>query len=325
MANYQTQLQSLGYRYDTNTATGYNKINGFSFIVSILTSSKVFIVSADCKPQNENDAVELNKYLQQFTADRKKTVNSAAFDGKTISISYPMGLSTNITDRVKEATDAIMYFIGQCGCVPICRGCGQPVNTDIYAVGGKVASLCPNCFSQVQNGMMAETRAEAEKTTNVPMGILGAALGGLVGAVIWVIFYMLGYIVYIAGFAAGFLGLAGFKKFGKKLTTSGVIISIAISFIMLLAGMYLATAIDVYNAFKEYYDITFMDSFSIMSQLFDASSELSVLSPELHSEFCSSVAYNWIIGMITYVIAAVVSVIQFFKERKIKNQAVRLG
>lgn len=325
MANYQTQLQSLGYRYDTGSATGYNKINGFSFVVSILPSSKTYIISTDCKPQNENGAIELNKYLQQFTADRKKTVNSAAFDGKTISISYRMGMTANITNEVKEATDAIMYFVAQCNCVPICRGCGQAVNTDIYSVGGKVVSLCPNCFNQVQNGMMAETRAEAEKTTNVPMGILGAALGGLVGAVIWIIFYMLGYIVYIAGFAAGFLGLAGFKKFGKKLTTSGVVISIAISFIMLIAGMYLATAIDVYNAFKEYYDITFADSFSIMSQLFDASSELSLLSPELHSEFCSSVAYNWIIGIITYIVAAVISVVQFFKDRKVKNQAVRLS
>lgn len=325
MANYQTQLQSLGYSYDANTATGYNKINGFSFIVSILPSSKTFIVSTACKPQDENSAVELNRYLQQFTVDRKKTVNSAAFDGKNINISYRMGMSANITEGVKEATDAIMYFIVQCNCAAICPMCGQILNTDIYAVGGKVVSLCPNCFSQAQNGMMADTRAEAEKTTNVPMGILGAALGGLVGAVIWMIFYMLGYIVYIAGFAAGFLGVAGFKKFGKKLTTSGVVISIAISFVMLLAGMYLATAIDVYNAFKEYYDITFMDSFSIMSQLFDASSELSVLSPELHSEFCSSVAYNWIIGMITYVVAAVISVVQFFKDRKIKNQAVRLS
>lgn len=143
MANYQTQLQSLGYKYVQSAATGYAKINGIPFMVKIDASAKTYTVSASCCPQDENGAVTLNSYLQQFSADRKKTVNMANYSNNTISIVYRMGMSTDITYNVKEATDAIMHFVTQSGCIPVCNACGQQVATDFYSVRGNCTYPLP--------------------------------------------------------------------------------------------------------------------------------------------------------------------------------------
>lgn len=313
MANYQTQLQSLGYKYDTTSTTGYTKINGFAFSVHIDASSKVYTVSAACRPQDQNGEAEMNKYLQQFASERKKNVNIAAFNNNNIVISYNIGMTANITANVKEAGDAILYFASQCGFIPVCPQCGQPLNTDFYSISGKVVSLCPNCFSNAQNSVMANAQAEAETVTNYPLGILGAALGGLAGAVIWIIFSMLGRIVFLAGFAAGSGGLFGFQKLGKKMSNAGIVISLVISLAMLFAGMYFALAIDVYNAFSEYYNISFSDSFSLIPYIFQ------------DSEMLSAICMDWGIGLVTFIVSAVISIIHFKKERKVKNQAVKLS
>lgn len=316
MASYKKQLQALGYKYDENNKyglAGYTKINGFSFFANIMPGSETLIVSSSCKPQSENGFIELNKYLQQFSVDRKKTVNFAYFKNNTISISYRMGIASNITKYVKEATDAIMYFAGQCGCIPVCHSCGQPVNTDFYSIGGETLSLCSECFSQKQGNIMAKAQTEAETVTNFPLGILGAALGGLIGAVLWIIFSMMGRIVFLAGIAASVGGFIGFQKLGKKMNVAGLIVSTLISLLMLGAGMYFSLGIDVYNAFKETYEISFSQAFSFIPFVFE--------DPEIRS----AVIHDWVIGLITFIIPVIIFVLQFFHEKKVKNQALRLG
>ena len=54
MASYQTQLESMGFRYDTLTANGYNKINGFCFTVNINPGTKDYIISSACRPADES-------------------------------------------------------------------------------------------------------------------------------------------------------------------------------------------------------------------------------------------------------------------------------
>ncbi|MDD6490260.1 MAG: hypothetical protein PUG48_10730 [Clostridia bacterium] len=311
MANYQTQLQSLGYNYVQSAATGYAKFNGIPFMVKIDTPSKTYIVSASCCPQDENGAVTLNSYLQQFSADRKKTVNMANYSNNTISIVYKMGMSTDITANVKEATDAIMYFVAQSSCIPVCNACGQQVATDFYSVRGNVHCLCPNCFNRVQSTMLQQANAESQTSVNYPLGILGAVLGGLVGAVLWVIFSMMGKVVVAAGLVAGFLGVLLFEKLGKKLTLPGLFISLGISLVMLLIGMYFALGIDIYNELKEY--ITFSEAFSLIPYVFS------------DSEIIGAIIHDWGFGIIGYILTAVVSIGGFFNKRKVQNQAVRLS
>lgn len=318
MANYQMQLQSLGYKYVQSAATGYAKINGIPFKVNINVSAKTYTVSASCCPQDENGAVTLNSYLQQFSADRKKTVNMANYSNNTISIVYRMGMSADITANVKEATDAIMHFVTQSGCIPVCNACGQPVATDFYSVRGNVHNLCPNCFNQVQSTMLQQANTDSQTSVNYPLGILGAIIGGLAGAVLWIIFSLMGRVVVVAGLLAGFLGVLLFEKLGKKLTLPGLFISLGISLIMLLIGMYFALAIDIYNELGSYlqdygYQMSFFEAFSYIPYVFQ------------DSEMIGAIIHDWGFGIIGYILTAVVSIAGFFNKRKVQNQAVRLS
>ncbi|MGN1457421.1 MAG: hypothetical protein ACI4XP_05650 [Acutalibacteraceae bacterium] len=318
MANYQTQLQSLGYTYVQSAATGYAKFNGIPFMVKIDPAAKTYTVSASCSPQDENGAVTLNAYLQQFSADRKKTVNMANYSNNTISIVYKSGMSIDITGNVKEATDAIMHFVTQSGCIPVCNACGQQVATDFYSVRGNVHCLCPNCFNRVQSTMLQQANVESQKSVNYPLGVLGAILGGLAGAVLWIIFSMMGKVVVLAGIVAGFLGVLLFEKLGKKMTVPGLFISLGISLVMLLIGMYFALGIDIYNSlsslYRDYgYQMSFFEAFSFISDVFQ--------TPEI----IGAIIHDWGIGLIGYIVTAVVSIVGFFCKRNVQNQAVRLS
>lgn len=313
MADYKSQLAAIGYKYNNSglEATGYNKINGISFTAHMSVSDKVITIEADAVPNGEADVVELQKYLDQFAADRKNIVNTASFNNNVISIAYRLNSPSKAGEYVKEATDAILFFCNQCNCHPVCRVCGKAVNTDFYAVKGQVHPLCPDCFHNLQNTIMSEAQEESNKVTNFPLGIVGAILGGLIGAVLWVIFSMLGRVVVLAGLVSGLAGVFGFKLLGKKLTLAGLITSVIISLAMLLLGMYFALGIDVYNAFKSS-GISFSDAFKIIPEILQDKKNLGAAIRD--SSF----------GIVGFIVTAVFSFIQFFNERKIKNQAVRL-
>lgn len=318
MANNQTQLQALGFKYDNTSATSYGKINGVDFKITNDPSAKTYTVTAACCPQDEQGAVALNGYLQQFSADRKKTVNMATYRDNTITIVYKSTLSSDITSIAKEAIDAITYFMSQCGCIPVCSVCGQQTATDFYVVRGTVQSLCPNCFNRVQGGMLQQAQIENETSVNYPLGILGAVLGGLVGAVLWIIFSMMGFVVVVAGLAAGIASVMLFEKLGKKLTLPGLIISLVISLVMLLAGMYVALGIDIYNELGPYlselygYNLSFFESFSFIPYMFE------------DSEMLGAIIHDWGYGIIGYIVTAIIMVVGYFSKRKVKNQAIRL-
>lgn len=319
MANYQTQLQSLGYNYVASAMMGYAKISGIPFMVKIDSSAKTYTVSASCCPQDEQGAVTLNGYLQQFSADRKKTVNMANYSNNTISIVYKMGMSSDITNNVKEGTDAIMHFVAQSGCVPVCNSCGQQTGTDFYSVRGSVHCLCPNCFNQVQSTMLQQANEASQTSVNYPLGILGAILGGLAGAILWIIFSMMGKIVALAGLVSGFLGVLLFEKLGKKLTLPGLIVSLVISLGMLLIGMYFALGIDIYNELGSYmneyygYQMSFFESFSYIPLVLE------------DSEMIAALVHDWGFGLVGYIVTAVISIAGFFNKRKVQNQAIRLS
>lgn len=159
--------------------------------------------------------------------------------------------------------------------------------------------------------MLHQANAASQTSVNYPLGVLGAILGGLAGAVLWIIFSLMGKVIIVAGILSGCLGIVLFEKFGKKLTLPGLFISLGISLVMLLIGMYFALGIDIYNDLKEY--ISFSDAFSLIPYVFH------------YSEMKEAIIHNWGFGLIGYIVTAVVSIVGFFSKRKVQNQAVRLS
>ena len=312
MANYQKQFESIGFGYDTLTAKGYNKINGISFTVDLNPNTKDYIVSAACRPVDETAVASMRQAIQQFASERKKVITNAVFDGKQIIIVwYIADIAPNITKFINDSVSFINYCINQFGCVPCCASCGNESNANIYAIENNIAALCESCFYNTQNRLAGNMYKENQIVTNYPLGILGAVLGGLGGAVLWIITSLLGKISMIAGAFAGIFGYFGFKKLGKKMTLQGLIISLTVSFIFLLAGMYFAIGVDIFNAVKEY-GFTFSEAFEWIPDY--------LTDPEATGE----IIYNHFAGFITFILGAVCCIFQYNNEKKVKNRMIKL-
>ncbi len=312
MAGYQKQLAGIGFGYDALTAKGYNKINGVCFTVDIHPNTKDCIVTAACRPTDETAVFSMRQAIQQFAAERKKIIKNAAFDGKQITIVWYMAdINPNIAQYVTDSVNFVSYCIGQFGCIPCCSSCGNESYADICVIENNIAALCENCFYNTQSQLAGNMYRENQVVTNYPMGVLGSVLGGLGGAVLWVITSMLGKISIVAGLFAGMFGYLGFKKFGKKMTLSGLIISLIVSFVFLLAGMYFAIGVDLFNALKEY-EFTFSEAFELIP--------VYLTDPDATGE----IIYNHIFGFLSFIVGAVICIAGYYNDKKVKNRMIKL-
>ena len=312
MASYQKQLESIGFGYDTLTAKGYHKINGVCFTVDFHPNTKDYIVSAACRPADETAAASMRQAIQQFAAERKKVIKNAAFDGKQIMIIWHTNdINPDIAKYVMDSVNFISYCIAQFRCVPCCSSCGKESYPDIYVIENNIAALCENCFYNTQSQLAGNMYRENQVVTNYPLGVLGADLGGLGGAVLWVITSLLGKISIVAGLFAGMFGYLGFKKFGKKVTLTGLIVSLAVSFVFLLAGMYFAIGVDLFNAVKEY-GFTFSEAFELIP--------VYLTDPDATGE----IIYNHIFGFLSYIAGAGICIAGYYNDKKVKNRMIKL-
>lgn len=315
MTDYKKQLGNIGFSYDNLTATGYNKINGICFVVRINPTTKDYTVSAACKPQDESAVEMINTELRNFMSERAKILKNAVFDGKQIIICYQLGMTANITQGVSDAVNTIIYYINQYGCVPCCSLCGNVGYSDIYSTGNTISAMCPDCFYTFQKKAAENMQQDDQIITNYPMGFIGAMLGGLAGGVLWIIFSLMGRVSFIAGFEAGLGGVYGFKWLGKKMSNAGIAIGIIVSFIFLLAGMYLAVGIDFYNALHDwgYYDISFKEALEILPDFVKADADTR-----------NALIFDNLWGIIPFACAAFLSGWQVKKDGQLKNRAIKL-
>ena len=71
-----------------------------------------------------------------------------------------------------------------------------------------------------------------EKQENLALGILGALLGGILGGAAIVLFAQLERVSAVSGVVLAFCTLKGYELLGKKLSKTGILISIAVMLIM---------------------------------------------------------------------------------------------
>lgn len=102
--------------------------------------------------------------------------------------------------------------------------------------------------------------ANTEVRTNPFLGVIGAIIGALLGAVLWVVLYQIGIIASIAGIAIVFCACKGYALLSKSTKLGGVIISIIISVIVLVAALFFSWGMDIYNELSVEYEITLLDA-----------------------------------------------------------------
>ena len=118
-----------------------------------------------------------------------------------------------------------------------------------------------------------------KRRENIALGVLGALLFSAAGGLVHFGLLQLGYIAWISalvGMAAGYFGYGLFS--GRKNTVHGAILAVVFTMLMIVAAEYFGLAKEIFDAFKETYDIAFRDALaSVPDFLTEAEIRTSVL------------------------------------------------
>lgn len=106
--------------------------------------------------------------------------------------------------------------------------------------------------------------------------------------------------------------MKGYEKFGGKMNVVGMIISLVIAVGMLYFAENIAVALEIYNAYKGDYEITFFDAFRSIPKFLK---EEDVFRP-----FITDLG----IGYLTMIAASVSSIVSTYKQANLKLEMVRL-
>ncbi len=128
-----------------------------------------------------------------------------------------------------------------------------------------------------------------EKKENLTLGLIGAVIGILLGSVLWVLIGQIGFIAGIAGYAIVFCGMKGYQLLGKKLSKTGIIICIVLSFLAIIGAEVVSLGITAYRELSEYYSLTLGESFSLLPEL--------LKEPELVGAVAKDLAIGYILSI----------------------------
>lgn len=82
-------------------------------------------------------------------------------------------------------------------------------------------------------------------------GVLGALLFSLGGGVLWVLLFQIGFFAAVTGAVTLFLAVTGYRKFGGKLGTGGLVLSVIFSVVVLLIAWNISLGLDVTQYYRE--------------------------------------------------------------------------
>ena len=302
----------------------FGVFDNFGLVVKYLASERQYILLVSAAATSNEAINGMVSSLNQFAAERRKTINYTSYLDKVVTISV-RDAGKNTIPALQEAVGAATYFCNQLGFVPVCKYCGNQMDLGFFAIGGTVDTMCTQCFNKKQAETSNLAMTEANKQFNLPMGVLGAVLGAFLGGLIWIITYQLGFLLFITGAVIVFLSCMLLKKMGGKFTVGGLVIALAASLVMIFVAEYLAVGINIFTQGDS--GLSFGESFQFLNMLlFDNSlSDFGYRISSVVKDFKAEITSDMIYGLISYVVAAVIFIVDYAKEKKVKYQAVRIG
>ena len=93
----------------------------------------------------------------------------------------------------------------------------------------------------------------AARSENILAGIVGAFLFSLAGGVIWFILDRIGFYAGISGIVAVVCAVKGYQVFARRDSKKGVILAVIVSMLTMVLAWYCCLALDVFQAYKEWY------------------------------------------------------------------------
>ena len=179
----------------------------------------------------------------------KKAVMYCMYLNNSVKITFKMGKT--FVASLHECMDEIAEFFTLNGYRNLCFGCAGDVQTSLCQVQGEFQYLCEDCFSRKSEEVGGEKAVDAQRKSNLPLGILGAFLGTIPGVILWVIVAQIGFIAGIVGLVIALGSLKGYELLGKKMSKTGVIVAVIFSAVMLLVAQMIAYLTAFYSGFME--------------------------------------------------------------------------
>lgn len=240
--------------------------------------------------------------------DKFKYLQTASYSGtKIIAEFWGTGFKwgSEYTPCVESFLKELTNYCRSNQLVTCCEACGGDLGLSLYQIESGEHILCSTCYANTADKIHQQMNQEAKKGNgNVIGGIVGALLGALLGVVLWVLIYQLGYISALVGAVMVICALKGYELLGGRLNVLGIVISCIISALMLLFAEQICLAIEIYNAFRSQFGITFFDAFTSIPAFLEDS---EVLIP---------VVFELIMGYILMIVGAAGTVHATYKKNR---------
>jgi hypothetical protein len=306
-----------GFTVEEKNGLIYGRMNGFFITIrQDPTVQAKHTVHLWIKENNTAAVPAIADFLNQCTS-KHQYLQSASYSGTKVTAEF-QGLGFKWGKQYTPCLDAFLQeFTSYCnanGLISCCESCGSGSSLNLYQIGEAEHILCSSCYSNTSDNLQRQAAEHAKKGSgNIIGGIVGALLGALIGVAAWVVIYQLGYISGIAGLVMIICSLKGYELLGGHLSKAGVIISCIISVIMVIVAEQVCLGIEIYNAYNDYYEITFFDAFRSATSFLE------------EADIRNAVIYDLVMGYILMVVGAFGTIRQAYKNSSGKTDTRMLS
>ncbi|KXT80501.1 hypothetical protein STRDD11_02118 [Streptococcus sp. DD11] len=217
-----------------------------------------------CFSVREGDALSSPDAFRELTKD-SKVLTSSLINHYKLTCSVKAGMTKEKTKaNIIQGVQKAVAFLRERGFSNVCEQSGETGQIDVYQLGGNLLILSPESFSQLSSGLSLDNQTYDNQKENIVGGIVGAFIGSLIGGALILLLAQMGYVAFAAGLAMGFCTIKGYELLGKKLSRTGIIISVVLMIIVIFGANQLDYALLI---LREYPDANVFDAFTFVNEM----------------------------------------------------------
>ena len=224
----------------------YGVFNGYQVVVSLSNTNPV-----DCFVRIYSNFREVKGDVESFLSIRKSEykLRVYTFSNSTLTFDYTtFGVKGWVEKAEKillELTEHLTRI--QAKGIEYCPGCGEKMDIPTtVTVHNNPLLLCSNCAGKIKE---EQDKKEAEYQAapgNYGKGLIGAIIGALIGGVVWIaVAYILGLVSAFIAVLITYLAAIGYDKMQGKQSQKKLIITTAVSLVVVVLSMYLSYVVMV--------------------------------------------------------------------------------
>lgn len=290
------------FKLDDKSLSTFGTKRGFQFIVTAEGNlyKIIFSLTTGTFP-NISDLKRLVK--------ESKNIANVAVRGYRVELTSKGGLTTAATvSKINAAIEDAVNFFNANGYDTCCEKTGEVSEVNGYVVSGIPQLLSASSFAEESSKLTLNEQNLSQKGENLIGGIVGALFGSLIGVAVIVIIAQLGYVSVWSGVVMGVCTIKGYSLLGGKLTKKGVVVS----FIIMIAMIYIGNNIDWAIVIMRNLELDFFDAFSSVGDI--------VAYAGLENNYYRNLAMLYLFSAL----GAVPTVIISLKNMKNKNLAYKI-